>query len=101
MVGALGLHVISTQLPVVFISINKQTFRRASEIRCAANTLKKRYTIAHSGISVLSGDGVGNNVIPVAVGTLRLAGSLAGGVALDLFGVSTNGGNIVKGKAVI
>ncbi|CAF1915138.1 unnamed protein product [Brassica napus] len=93
MAGALGLHVITTQLPVAFISATKQTFRRASVIRCAANTPNKRYTIA-----VLPGDGVGNEVIPVAVDALRLAGSLEGldlrfeelligGVALELVGV--------------
>ncbi|KAG2282203.1 hypothetical protein Bca4012_050731 [Brassica carinata] len=93
MAGALGLHVITTQLPVAFISATKQTFRRASVIRCAANTPNKRYTIA-----VLPGDGVGNEVIPVAVDGLRLAGSLEGldlrfeelligGVALELVGV--------------
>lgn len=42
-------------------------------IRCAANTSKKRYNIA-----VLPGDGVGNEVIPVAVDALCLAGSLEG-----------------------
>nr|VDD23817.1 unnamed protein product [Brassica oleracea] len=93
MAGALGLHVITTQLPVAFISATKQTFRRASVIRCAANTPNKRYTIA-----VLPGDGVGKEVVPVAVDALRLAGSLEGldlrfeelligGVALELVGV--------------
>lgn len=78
MAGALGLHVITTQLPVAFISATKQTFRRASVIRCAANPPNKRYTIA-----VLPGDGVGNEVIPVAVDALRLAGSLEGSFSLS------------------
>ncbi|CAH8360334.1 unnamed protein product [Eruca vesicaria subsp. sativa] len=93
MAGALGIHVSSIQLPVAFISATKQTLRRGTAIRCAANTPKKRYTIA-----VLPGDGVGNEVIPIAVEALRLAGSLEGidlrfeelpigGAALDLVGV--------------
>lgn len=48
-------------------------------IRCAAITPKKRYTIA-----VLPGDGVGDEVIPVAVDVLCLAGSLEGSVFLIL-----------------
>ncbi|CAH8258774.1 unnamed protein product [Arabidopsis lyrata] len=88
------VHVSSTQIPVAFMSATKRSFRRrASVIRCAAITPKKRYTIA-----VLPGDGVGNEVIPVAVDVLCLAGSLEGidfsfkelpigGVALDLVGV--------------
>ncbi|KAF8049220.1 hypothetical protein N665_2271s0006 [Sinapis alba] len=104
MAGALGLHVISTQIPVAFISATKQTFKRASAIRCAANTPKKRYTIA-----VLPGDGVGNEVIPVAVDALRLAGSLEGldlrfeelpigGAALDLVGVPLPEETLTKAK---
>ncbi|CAA7019978.1 unnamed protein product [Microthlaspi erraticum] len=93
MAGALGFHVSGIQIPAAFKSGTKQTFRRASVIRCAANSPKKRYTIA-----VLPGDGIGNEVIPVAVDALRSAGSLEGlelsfeelpigGVALDLVGV--------------
>ncbi|KAJ4909021.1 hypothetical protein Rs2_03642 [Raphanus sativus] len=101
MAGAVGVHVISTQLPVAFISAMKQ---RGSAIRCAANTPNKRYNIA-----VLPGDGVGNEVIPVAVDALRLAGSLEGldlrfeelpigGVALDLVGVPLPEETLTKAK---
>lgn len=83
MAGALGLgvHVVTRQLlPVAFISATKQ---RGSAIRCAANTPNKRYNIA-----VLPGDGVGNEVIPVAVDALRLAASLEGSfrsIRVDFF----------------
>ncbi|CAD5317759.1 unnamed protein product [Arabidopsis thaliana] len=98
------IHVSSTQIPVAFMSATKQSFRRASVIRCAANTPKKRYTIA-----VLPGDGVGNEVIPVAVDVLCLAGSLEGidfsfeelpigGVALDLVGVPLPKETLIRAK---
>ncbi|KAJ0231048.1 3-isopropylmalate dehydrogenase [Hirschfeldia incana] len=103
--GALGgIHVITTQIPVPFISATKQTFKKVPAIRCAANTPNKQYTIA-----VLPGDGVGNEVIPVAVDALRLAGSLEGidlrfeelpigGVALDLVGVPLPEETLTKAK---
>ncbi|CAL9241329.1 unnamed protein product [Arabidopsis halleri] len=98
------IHVSSTQFPVAFMSATKRSFRRASVIRCAANPPKKRYTIA-----VLPGDGVGNEVIPVAVDVLCLAGSLEGidfsfkelpigGVALDLVGVPLPDETLTRAK---
>lgn len=93
MTGALKIHISCSKVPVAFRSATKQTLRKQGVVRCAADTPKKRYTIA-----VLPGDGIGNEVIPVAVDALRLAGSLEGfdfsfqefpigGVALDLVGV--------------
>lgn len=73
MAGVLRFQVNGNKNLVAFKSVTKQTFKRATVIRCAAYTQKKRYTIA-----VLPGDGVGNEVIPVAVEALRLAGSLEG-----------------------
>ncbi|CAA7026927.1 unnamed protein product [Microthlaspi erraticum] len=93
MAGVLRIHVSGTKNQVAFKSVTKQTFKRPSVIRCAAYSPKKQYNIA-----VLPGDGIGNDVIPVAVDALRLVGSLEGleftfeelpigGVALDLVGV--------------
>lgn len=69
----MSFHVSSTKNSVAFKPVTKQTKKIASVIRCAADTPKTRYTIA-----VLPGDGIGNEVIPVAVEALRLAGSLEG-----------------------
>ncbi|XP_006301906.2 3-isopropylmalate dehydrogenase 2, chloroplastic [Capsella rubella] len=104
MTGVRGFHVGSTQNPFAFASATKHNFRGVCLIRCAANTPKKRYTIA-----VLPGDGIGNEVIPVAVEVLRLAGSLEGiyfsfeelpigGVALDLVGVPLPGETLTRAK---
>ncbi|CAH2073689.1 unnamed protein product [Thlaspi arvense] len=105
MAGLLRIHVSSTRNPVALRSGTKQTYKRASvRVTCAAYTPKKRYSIA-----VLPGDGVGNEVIPIAVDALRLAGSLEGlelsfeelpigGVALDLVGVPLPDETLRKAK---
>lgn len=104
MAGVLRLHLNSTKNPVAFKSVTKQSYNRATVVTCAAYTPKKRYNIA-----VLPGDGVGNEVIPVAVDALRLAASLEGlelsfeelpigGVALDLVGVPLPEETLAKAK---
>ncbi|KAG7998145.1 hypothetical protein I3843_01G243500 [Carya illinoinensis] len=79
-------------LNTVSRSLSKQS-PKPGRIRCAATTPSKRYTI-----TLLPGDGIGPEVISVAINVLKLTGSLegiefkfqampVGGAALDLTGV--------------